>query len=156
MIGVADVANDLDVTGQTIRIWTREFEPYFSAGAAPPKGQTRTFTTEDLEVLALIAEMRNQRRGYDEIHEALKAGQRAQLTSPTPKLSSEEIPYALVDRLTRELTAQHQARIEQLEGERDYLRKLLEAERRKVEALTERAVSAETALKIFKEQQGHG
>ncbi len=61
---------------QTIRKWTIEFAEYLSPTANPGNGKNRDFTVHDLEVIDLIAEMKQQQATYEDIHVSLKAGQR--------------------------------------------------------------------------------
>lgn len=73
---VGDVARRFGINPQTVRQWADEFAGYLSPDANPAKGETRVFDNDDLQVLALVAYMRNQGAGFDEIKAALDSGQR--------------------------------------------------------------------------------
>ncbi len=60
----------------TIRKWSVEFADYLSPTGAPEKGKSRQFTIEDMKVFDLIADMRDSGNTYEEIHMALKSGNR--------------------------------------------------------------------------------
>lgn len=64
------------VSNETIRNWAEEFSRYLSFTANPGKGRTRSFSVEDLEVFALITEMKNKGSTFEEIHISLGKGQR--------------------------------------------------------------------------------
>lgn len=68
-----------DISHQTVRVWAQEFERHLSAGANPATGQHRFFSYDDLQVFALIAQMRNEGESYDAIKAALASGARGQL-----------------------------------------------------------------------------
>lgn len=68
------------VTGETIRAWASEFEEYMSPTAVPTtKGQTRIFTDSDVEIFALVAQLRELGKGFDDVKMALANGQRGDL-----------------------------------------------------------------------------
>ena len=69
-------AEMLGVTNETIRIWSREFDRHLSPGANPVKGRHRTFTRTDIEVLALVADLKNEGLRLEDIHANLESGQR--------------------------------------------------------------------------------
>lgn len=64
-------------TAQTIKNWTDEFERHLSITTKPEKGAKRLFNDDDVKVIALIHEMKNEGKRYEDIHLALDAGQRA-------------------------------------------------------------------------------
>ena len=53
----SDVAKMLDVHPNTIRQWAKEFAPFLSAGANPPRGVHRAYTSDDIAVIRHIADM---------------------------------------------------------------------------------------------------
>lgn len=77
-----------NVARETIRKWAIEFESYLSATARPPEGGVRRFTVEDIEVFALVAEMKEQGKVFDDIHAALRSGQRGQIPDNPSALAS--------------------------------------------------------------------
>ena len=88
-----------DVTGETIRAWASEFEAYMSPTAIPTtKGQTRIFTDSDVEVFALVAQLRQLGKGFDDAHLALANGQRgdlAMLVNQRSELDRDHVQLAL-------------------------------------------------------------
>lgn len=72
----ADIQRLFDVSSETVRRWSQEFEEYLSPNASPGKGRARQFTLEDLKVFALVAEIKNDGGTYDDAHLALKSGQK--------------------------------------------------------------------------------
>lgn len=95
------LAKSFKVSRETIRQWSIHFERHLSEGATVEDGKHRRYSDDDLEVLALVAEMRDNNAQWDEIHIALDAGQRG---------SVPENPRALI-------TQTHSAQIKQLESE---------------------------------------
>src|SRR5690348_3968566 len=75
------------VSIETIRVWTLEFAEYLSPTAQPGRNKNRVYTVTDLEVLSLVAELKNQGKVFSDIHLALKAGQRG----AAPILEPQEI-----------------------------------------------------------------
>lgn len=108
----------------TVHRWAAEYQQHLSPGATPAKGRQRNFTPNDLSVLLLVAELKNEGATHADVHAALEAGQRAAIPDATP----DEIK-ALVTDDRRELIAQNQmllqkvatleAEIEDLKGYRD-------------------------------------
>lgn len=74
-----DLVSLFDVSGETIRTWATEFVQYLSPTASPGPGRQRIFTDDDVRVLALVAALKSEGKVYDDIHAALKAGQRGDL-----------------------------------------------------------------------------
>ena len=68
-----------NVSHTTIKNWCAEFADYLSPSARPEPGHQRQFMEDDLRVLALVAEMKNRAATFDDIHAALKIGQRGVL-----------------------------------------------------------------------------
>jgi DNA-binding transcriptional MerR regulator len=71
-----DLVARFGITGETLRQWTHEFKRHLSEGANPGGGQHRRFTFEDLEVLTLVAEMRQKKHAWEDIHASLDMGER--------------------------------------------------------------------------------
>lgn len=65
------------VSRETIRGWSNEFGDYLSRDATPGEGRTRQFNDDDVRVFALVAEMKEAKMQYADIHAALQNGQRA-------------------------------------------------------------------------------
>ncbi|MEO8613067.1 MAG: MerR family transcriptional regulator [Chloroflexota bacterium] len=106
---------------QTIRNWTKEFAGYLSPSATPGSGSTRRFSGEDMEILALIAELSSQGIGFEEIHASLASGQRGKL----PNISPEDIDVLVAGEMERQLSTQLHETTElaqRLQGELDELK----------------------------------
>lgn len=88
------------VSTETIRNWAEVFSPYLSVTANPGKGRTRSFTTEDMQVLALVAEMKSKGATFDEIHVALQNGQRGD----PPPLMVEEVQAIITGEQEKKLS----------------------------------------------------
>lgn len=72
-------ANLFKVQRETIRQYCLEFTSHLSPQANPGKNRTRAFTEDDMEVFALVVEMKAQGKLYSDIHAALANGTRGQL-----------------------------------------------------------------------------
>lgn len=106
---------------QTIRNWIREFEEFFSIDATPGKGVDLSLNQDDMRVLDIIAQMRNERRSTDEIYATLKSGQRGNAPDFTP----EELDLWVKGEYEKHLSTQVNElnlRIEQLSQENEELR----------------------------------
>ena len=66
------------ISRETVRTWVGEFSDYLSPTARPPKGRQRHFTEEDLAVFALVAELKEKRWRFADIHPLLHSGERRQ------------------------------------------------------------------------------
>ena len=73
------------VSIETIRIWTLEFAEYLSPTAQPGRNKNRVYTVSDLEVLALVSELKGQGKIFSDVHLALKAGQRGAAPNLEPQ-----------------------------------------------------------------------
>ena len=58
----SDVGRLLGVHGNTIRQWCREFAPWLSFGANPPRGTYRMLSADDVAVLRHVADMSRLQR----------------------------------------------------------------------------------------------
>jgi DNA-binding transcriptional MerR regulator len=77
------------VSSETVRQWSIEFSQYLSPSGQPGSGKQKVFSDSDMLVLSLIAEMKQQRKTYEEIHVALQAGQRGDLPAmPASRVSA--------------------------------------------------------------------
>jgi DNA-binding transcriptional MerR regulator len=66
------------VAPETVRNWSEEFSRHLSVTANPGKGRHRNFTEDDMRVLGLISDLKNQGLMYEDIHAALDNGQRGE------------------------------------------------------------------------------
>lgn len=76
MYTTLQAAQALSTTRETARKWCVEFAQYLSSTANPGTGRDRALTDEDMRVLALVREYKATGRTFEDIHAALKAGQR--------------------------------------------------------------------------------
>ncbi len=71
------------ISHQTAKNYAAEFAAYLSPSATPEPNRQRHFTDEDLTVLALVVEMKRSGAVFEDIHAALRAGQRGDLPQDT-------------------------------------------------------------------------
>ena len=74
-----EIQSLFNISADTVRVWSEEFSTYLSPLATPGTGKHRVFTDEDLQVFALISDLRSHDMSYEEIHAALQSGQRGDL-----------------------------------------------------------------------------
>jgi DNA-binding transcriptional MerR regulator len=89
MYQTKDVCEAFDISRQTVRIWTAEFAEYLSPSATPEKGQQRNFTDQDMEVFALVHNVKQRGGTYENAHLELKSGQRGELPVLDTSISKE-------------------------------------------------------------------
>lgn len=155
---MAYTTNDLktlfNVAPETIRNWTREFARHLSVTANPENGRTRIYGEEDLKIIDLVHQMRNQGHPYEEIHAALDAGQRG----AGPGVSPEELKSLVTGETERQLSLEIQMLRRQLAAADERLQELdalreqnirLDAEK---EAEKRRADELANQLKITQEK----
>ncbi len=154
MITIATVAKAFDTTRSTIRNWTREFSDHLSPSANPPPGHARIFTTQDGQVFALVAAMRQNNAGYEAIHAALSSGERGVWPPPGTMTDDDDDDD---DPANRVLVTQLTVKMGQLEGqllanheERDHLRARLEEAQAARLSAEIRAARAETELETLR------
>ena len=122
----SDVAKMLDVHPNTVRQWAKEFAPWLSAGANPPRGVHRAYTSDDIAVIRHIADMsRAQNMPWPAIAAALAQMPAADLRAPIVETqqdateatgrtesalsvshSLDALPAAIVERLSPLLSAE--------------------------------------------------
>jgi DNA-binding transcriptional MerR regulator len=81
------VADIFGFAESTVRNWSSEFAEYLSPTATPGNRKKRDFTPEDLAVFALVSEFKQGKATYDDIHLALKMGQRGK----PPEISEDQL-----------------------------------------------------------------
>lgn len=167
MATVSTLVELFGISKHTARTWAQEFAPYLSAGAAPPRGERRRFSEDDLTVFALVAYLRGQNASYADIHDALAAGDRMNVPQPTRELaisgrtgastplmpSPDFAPVEIFQLFAEKLTQQYQAQIQELRQEidrigreRDYFRNQYEALYQEIKAAQAQAVAAATTI----------
>lgn len=124
---------------ETIRNWSKEFADYLNPKANPGKGYTRSFTDEDIEVFALVAQMKDNGYMYEEIGASLDKG----LRGTPPEFTKHELQDLLTTTTERRL-------LEQVETLQSDIRRLAE-ERDK--ALIEAAEANELRVNVGKLQR---
>lgn len=127
------------VSNETIRNWSEEFSRYLSFMANPGKGRTRGFSDEDMQVLALIAEMKASGSTFEEIHISLGRGQRGD----TPALQVDEVKAMISGEQERRLML-----------EIEYLKRSLQdatARSAQADELKEKYIRLEAQLDIIKQ-----
>lgn len=65
------IADALGVSKSIVKVWSKEFGDYVSAGARGGTGEAREYTEHDLRVLTLVRDLRKQQVPYDAIRAEL-------------------------------------------------------------------------------------
>ena len=158
MYTVAQAARSANVSGTTIRNWSRMYADYLSPSANPLSGTPREFTADDLSVFSTIAVLRDQLQETEAIRAALDEGQRLEPLHPPPHeqptadRAGQADPAAAADQAERAADraaaetaiAIYRDRVTQLETRADQLAdRLIAAEAR--------AAAAERELAILRE-----
>ena len=73
VLGVGKIARIFGTSRNTVKRWAFEFRDYLGNAANPPKGETRTFTQDDVMVLALIADYWEDNPDYENIRAKLNS-----------------------------------------------------------------------------------
>lgn len=145
---VTDLARRFGITRNSVRNYAVEHEDFLSGGANPAKGKMRQFDDRDVRVLYYVVARRAEGASHEEIRAELKTGRWEQVVVPpdiepgSMEPKGELLSY-LTDWLTNHLLQQVEARISQLENERDYLREQLERERKRLEEAQKACLEAE-------------
>lgn len=108
MYSVSVVAQIFSVAKETVRKWAVEFADELEPNANPGEGRQRAFSDSDLEILALISEMKSQGKLYIDIHAALAQGEKGRLPDSVNAIEPAEVPSVVsvrreVERLKGEL-----------------------------------------------------
>ncbi|GIK67696.1 MAG: hypothetical protein BroJett018_54900 [Chloroflexota bacterium] len=72
------------VSPVTIRTWSMEFKKFLSPDANPGQGKQRLFNGDDMAVIDLVAQYKQDGKTFADIHTALAAGQRGGRPDITP------------------------------------------------------------------------
>jgi DNA-binding transcriptional MerR regulator len=70
------------VTRQTVSNWSEEFARHLSPTANPPAGGHRRFTDTDLQIFALVHDLRAAGLTFADAHASLDSGQRGVVSLP--------------------------------------------------------------------------
>lgn len=73
-----------DVSLQTINHWAGQFKEHLSPTANPGGRRKRRFSVEDMKVLALISDMKNEGSTFEDIRATLQTGQRGDAPTVDP------------------------------------------------------------------------
>lgn len=136
------------ISRETVRTWSAEFAEYLSPTANPGKGRQRQFSDSDLAVLSLVAEMKNQGSLFDDIHLALRNGQRGTIPPAALALTETEQPKEI----PRSLSLRQE--VERLRIE---LQRVLESGQRKdaqIELLTRQLEAAQREIRDLNREIG--
>ena len=90
MPALTELPRAFNVTSTTLRNWSAEFADHLPPSANPPKSETRSYSEEDVAVLALVAVMREENQPYAAIHAALADGGRLEWSPEEEKPQPEE------------------------------------------------------------------
>lgn len=128
-ITALETANLFKISREAVRKYCLEFDTYLSPVARPQKGRQRMFTLDDLEVIALIIELKGQGKIFTDIHGALANGQRGSVPEITSQLTiqpnSQQSLQAQITDLTTQLGHERALR-HKAEGQVELLEKQLE------------------------------
>lgn len=123
MLTTGNIQKLFDVSAQTVRNWTKEFEKHLSPSATPSiKGGKRTYTADDLAVFALVVDKTQSGATYNDIRVSLDRGERAEPPEfveeddITDHMTTREI--VLVSQITKERDMAL-GRLEQIEKDRE-------------------------------------
>lgn len=154
------VADRLNLSSTTIRIYSHKWADYLSPSANPEAGQPRLYSDEDIAVLTTIAALRDNQGTADQIRAALDAGERLEPVRPPVEEPPADQAARAGDGPTVEARAAvaaaesaiaiYRDRVNQLEARNEALAdRLIEAERRMADEKAARA-AAEKELEIMR------
>jgi AcrR family transcriptional regulator len=139
---VKQIADYAGISTSSVRLWGRELAPVLSDGANPKAGVARHYTKEDAGIFHTAKVLKSEGQGWEQIIEAVNAGDRILPTTPPPHDPSDPAPSPQepVDNLPAVPMSAFERIISQLEQERV----AHETTRNNLLEATERAVRAET------------
>jgi len=76
MYTTSQLSSRFNITAQTVKRYAGEFAAYLSPTATPEKNTPRRFTDDDLAVYQLIVTMKEEGKLFEQIHAALRSGER--------------------------------------------------------------------------------
>lgn len=128
----SEIARKLGVTTQSINVWVKEFDDFFSEHVK--SARNRSFTADDLDVLATIAKgSRQDGLGYDAIRERLINEEREHFEATTFGIDAPMVAQSTAQTLVD--IARVQSELEFVKAERD---RLADEMQTKNEAIAER------------------
>lgn len=109
MYNVTQAARAVEVSGTTIRNWSRTYSEYLSPSANPAAGQPREYTVDDLAVFSTIAVLREQLVTTEDIHAVLDSGRR--LEAMRPSVEESAVDEHIIDQGPQAAVAEAQAAV---------------------------------------------
>lgn len=100
MLKTSQVAKLLHKTPMTIGRWVDAFSPYLSHTSQNTDATERRFTDEDMRVLALVWQMREQGNEFELITAALASGERAEPITAPVAITTPNSQLALQNQIT--------------------------------------------------------
>lgn len=79
LYSISQVQDMLGFSQSTLKTWCSLYAEFLSDAATPPPKRHRSFTSDDLTVLAYVAEETKARRPHEDIYASLQNGQRGHL-----------------------------------------------------------------------------
>lgn len=125
-----------------------EFREYLSPTATPGKNKHRLFTEADMQVFSLVAELKKQGMTFEEIHAALKSGQRGD----PPTLPPEEVQAIVSSDRERRLAIENEYLQQALVRAQEELKQVA-AIREELQQTKEQNIRLEAQITIYKDQQ---
>ena len=144
MYSASQVAQLFKTARETIRNWAIEFKDELEPNANPGEGRQRSFSDRDLEVIALISEMKGQGKLYADIHAALANGQRGDVPADVSAIVPTDTPRP----------TQLQARVNFLEAELQTARETDQRNQAQIELLTRQLEAAQQEIKSLNREIG--
>jgi len=151
---VSQVARIVGIAPNTVRDWTRKFE----IEAQTEVDAERRYSPEDVALLRTVKVLRDQGEPMKRIMPRIAEGERLEPPEgpPDPPELPRDAPAsdtALVSQAQAEVS-RYRGKIEAVEDERTRLVSQLDDERTALQAMTERAVKAETMLEMVGSSAG--
>jgi DNA-binding transcriptional MerR regulator len=137
-----------EVSPETARIWAMEFAEYLSPTATPGKNKHRLYIEEDMQVFALVVELKQQGLTFADIHAALKNGSRG----APPSLPAEAIQAIVSSDRERQLAVENEYLQRSLVKMQEELKQVV-ALRGELKTATEQNIRVQAQLEILRERQ---
>lgn len=158
----SDIARLAQLSHTAVREWSKELAAVLSPEANPPPGTMRYFSMNDALVYNTARVMRMQGHGWGDVIASIKNGSYYELEEVEEDTAVEEeageeatTTAGVVDvELYERITAPYRAHIDELAGERDYLRERLEEAHGRVNELTGKAARGDADRERLEEIKG--
>lgn len=144
MYSASQVATLFKTARETIRNWSIEFRDELEPNANPGENRQRSFSDRDLEVLALVSEMKSQGKLYADIHAALANNERGTIPSDVSAIMPSDAPRP----------NQLQARVNFLEAQLATVQESDQRGRAQIELLTRQLAEAQQEIKALNREVG--